>query len=65
MTDAARTGYLNETVFTWGGVPLKFGVGAVDEIGHDLGDQGARRVLIVTDPGLARTGVPQDRKSVV
>ncbi|OZM70084.1 alcohol dehydrogenase [Amycolatopsis antarctica] len=53
------TEYLNETVFTWGGVPLKFGAGAVDEIGHDLGQQGARRVLIVTDPGLMATGIPQ------
>jgi hydroxyacid-oxoacid transhydrogenase len=58
MSDGLQTRYLNETVFTWGGVPLKFGVGAVDEIGHDLGDQGARRVLIVTDPGLVGTGVP-------
>lgn len=53
------TEYLNETIFTWGGVPLKFGAGAVDEIGHDLGQQGARRVLVVTDPGLVETGVPQ------
>ncbi|WP_116049405.1 hydroxyacid-oxoacid transhydrogenase [Amycolatopsis palatopharyngis] len=53
------TEYLNETVFTWGGVPLKFGAGAVDEIGHDLAQQGAARVLIVTDPGLVATGIPQ------
>jgi hydroxyacid-oxoacid transhydrogenase len=53
------TEYLNETVFTWGGVPLKFGAGAVDEIGHDLAQQGAARVLIVTDPGLAATGIPE------
>ncbi|EHK84885.1 alcohol dehydrogenase, class IV [Saccharomonospora azurea SZMC 14600] len=49
--------YLHETVFTWGATPLKFGAGAVDEIGHDLAQQGARRVLIVTDPGVAATGV--------
>ncbi|GAB3474993.1 hydroxyacid-oxoacid transhydrogenase [Amycolatopsis cihanbeyliensis] len=53
------TEYLNETVFTWGGVPLKFGAGAVDEIGYDLGQQGAARVLIITDPGVAGSGVPQ------
>ncbi|WP_216206722.1 hydroxyacid-oxoacid transhydrogenase [Amycolatopsis aidingensis] len=53
------TEYLNETVFTWGGVPLKFGAGAVDEIGHDLGQQGASRVLIITDPRVAAGGVPQ------
>ncbi|MBK1786908.1 hydroxyacid-oxoacid transhydrogenase [Prauserella cavernicola] len=53
------TEYLNETVFTWGATPLKFGAGAVDEIGWDLAQLGARRVLIVTDPGIAATGVPQ------
>ncbi|RZQ62934.1 hydroxyacid-oxoacid transhydrogenase [Amycolatopsis suaedae] len=53
------TEYLNETVFTWGGVPLKFGAGAVDEIGHDLGQLGADRVLVVTDPGIAEAGIAQ------
>ncbi|MPY86272.1 MAG: iron-containing alcohol dehydrogenase, partial [Actinophytocola sp.] len=53
------TEYRSETVFTWGGVPLKFGIGAVDEIGHDLAQQGVHRVLVVTDPGLAASGVPQ------
>ncbi|WP_024876703.1 hydroxyacid-oxoacid transhydrogenase [Saccharomonospora piscinae] len=53
------TAYLHETVFTWGATPLKFGAGAADEIGHDLAQQGARRVLIVTDPGVAATGVPE------
>ncbi|MFF5986816.1 hydroxyacid-oxoacid transhydrogenase [Prauserella flavalba] len=53
------TEYLNETVFTWGATPLKFGAGAVDEIGWDLAQLGAERVLIVTDPGVAATGVPQ------
>ncbi|MFC4000553.1 hydroxyacid-oxoacid transhydrogenase [Prauserella oleivorans] len=53
------TEYLTETVFTWGATPLKFGAGAVDEIGWDLAQLGAQRVLIVTDPGVAATGVPQ------
>ncbi|NEE03666.1 hydroxyacid-oxoacid transhydrogenase [Phytoactinopolyspora halotolerans] len=53
------TEYVHETVFTWGATPLKFGAGAVDEIGWDLAQQGARRVLIVTDPGVAASGVPQ------
>ncbi len=53
------TEYLHESVFTWGGTPLKFGVGAVDEIGHDLAQMGAARVLIVTDPGIAASGIPQ------
>jgi alcohol dehydrogenase class IV len=47
---------LTETVFTYGAPALKFGRGASDEIGHDLTTYGARRVLLVTDPGVAATG---------
>ena len=53
------TEYLTETVFTWGGPQIKFGVGAMDEIGHDMGQLGAERVLIVTDAGVAATGIPE------
>ncbi|NUR06427.1 MAG: iron-containing alcohol dehydrogenase [Nocardioidaceae bacterium] len=48
-----------ETVFTYGAPQLKFGAGASDEIGHDLSTYGVRRVLLVTDPGVAATGHPQ------
>lgn len=48
-----------ESVFTYGAPQLKFGPGASDEIGHDLAVLGARRVLVVTDPGVAATGWPQ------
>jgi hydroxyacid-oxoacid transhydrogenase len=48
-----------ETVFTWGAPPVKFGVGAADELDHDLGQLGVERVLLVTDPGVAATGVPE------
>jgi hydroxyacid-oxoacid transhydrogenase len=48
-----------ESVFTYGAPRLKFGVGAADEIGYDLSETGARRVLVVTDPGVAATGHPQ------
>jgi alcohol dehydrogenase class IV len=47
-----------ETIFTWGAPPLKFGAGAVDEIGSDLAGFGVRRVLVVTDPGVNALGVP-------
>jgi len=49
-----------ETVFTYGAPGLKFGVGARHEISFDLGQLGARRVLIVTDPGVAATGSPDE-----
>ena len=48
-----------ESVFTYGAPQLKFGPGASDEIGYDLSLLGARRVLVVTDPGVAATGHPQ------
>ena len=47
-----------ETVFTWSAPPLKFGPGAVDEIGHDAARLGLRRVLVLTDPRVAATGLP-------
>ncbi len=48
-----------ESVFTYGAPQLKFGSGASDEIGHDLSGYGVRRVLVITDPGVAATGHPQ------
>ncbi len=49
-----------ETIFTWGAPPLKFGAGAVDEIGFELTQyQEVRRVLIITDPGVNASGIPQ------
>ena len=48
-----------ETVFTYGAPALKFGPGSSDEIGYDLSQYDVRRVLVVTDPGVAATGHPQ------
>ena len=47
-----------ETVFTYGAPGLKFGVGASEEIGFDLSQYDVRRVLVITDPGVAATGHP-------
>jgi len=33
----------NETVFTWGAPPIKFGVGATEELGFDLRQLEARQ----------------------
>ncbi|MBZ5735219.1 iron-containing alcohol dehydrogenase [Nocardioides sp. TRM66260-LWL] len=49
---------MSETVFTYAAPALKFGSGASAEIGHDLRGLGARRVLLVTDPGVAAAGHP-------
>ncbi len=48
-----------ETIFTWGAPPLKFGPGAVDEVGFDLRQLGLTRVLVLTDPAVRATGIPQ------
>jgi alcohol dehydrogenase class IV len=48
-----------ETIYTWGAPPLKFGPGAVDEIGFEMSQFGAERVLIVTDSGIHAAGLPQ------
>jgi hydroxyacid-oxoacid transhydrogenase len=47
-----------ETIFTYGAPQLKFGEGSCDEVGFDVSQFAARRVLVVTDPGVAATGAP-------
>jgi hydroxyacid-oxoacid transhydrogenase len=49
---------VQESIFTYGAPQLKFGEGAVDEVGYDVGQFGVTRVLVVTDAGVAATGVP-------
>jgi alcohol dehydrogenase class IV len=49
----------SETVFTYGAPQLKFGSGASDEVGFDLSQYDVSRALVVTDPGVAATGLPQ------
>jgi len=41
-----------ETVFSMDASSIKFGVGATREVGSDMNDLGARRVMVVTDPNL-------------
>ncbi len=47
-----------ETVFTYASPALKFGPGAAEELGHDLRQLGATRVLLVTDAGVREAGHP-------
>ncbi|GAA1877277.1 hydroxyacid-oxoacid transhydrogenase [Lapillicoccus jejuensis] len=47
----------SETVFTYASPRLKFGAGASAEVGHDLAALGVTRALLVTDPGIAASGV--------
>jgi hydroxyacid-oxoacid transhydrogenase len=50
---------VQETTFTMDSSSIKFGPGSTREIGSDMTRFGARRVLVVTDPGLA-TSEPVD-----
>src|SRR5919106_573788 len=47
-----------ETVFVMEMSPIKFGVGATDEIAYDARRLGLKRALIVTDRGLSELGLP-------
>lgn len=49
----------NESVFTWAAPPLKFGHGALDEVGAELAARGCRTVLVLADAGVVETGTPQ------
>ncbi|HEX2175071.1 MAG TPA: hydroxyacid-oxoacid transhydrogenase [Nocardioidaceae bacterium] len=56
----------NESVFTWGAPPLKFGTGALQEIGLEVAATGAASCLVITDAGVRATGIPdQVRDHVV
>ncbi|MPY85861.1 MAG: iron-containing alcohol dehydrogenase, partial [Actinophytocola sp.] len=48
----------SETVFTVGAPSLKFGLGAIAEIGEDLHELGVSNVLVITDASVAEHGVP-------
>jgi hydroxyacid-oxoacid transhydrogenase len=47
-----------ETVFVMEASPIKFGLGATDEIAYDVRRLGLKRVLIVTDRHLGELGLP-------
>lgn len=48
----------NETVFTWGAPPIKFGSDALGEVGYDVAAMRLQGVGVITDPGLTRTELP-------
>ena len=48
----------NETVVNWQAPPLKFGLGATEEIGEQLLGMGLGKVLLVSDRHLEELGLP-------
>jgi hydroxyacid-oxoacid transhydrogenase len=55
----------NESVFTWAAPPLKFGTGALAEVGMEVAATGATSCLVITDPGLRATGIPDQVRDLV
>ena len=47
----------NETIIPMETVPIKFGLGATEELPYELKRLGGRRVLLVTDRGLTEVGL--------
>src|SRR6188508_2070754 len=45
---------MNDNAFEMAAAAIRFGVGVTREVGADLADLGARNVLVVTDPVMAR-----------
>ncbi|WP_436638662.1 hydroxyacid-oxoacid transhydrogenase [Microbaculum sp. FT89] len=52
-----HAGHPHESVFTLEATQLKFGEGAVDELGWEIGRLGLKRVMLVADPVLRDFGV--------
>ena len=55
----------HETIFTMEATPVKFGRGASEEAGWELKRLGVRRVMLVTDPGVAALGHPERIKGLI
>ena len=55
----------HETIFTMEATPVKFGRGASAEAGWELKRLGVRRVMLVTDPGVAALGHPERIKKLI
>jgi hydroxyacid-oxoacid transhydrogenase len=44
-----------ETALTWDASSIKYGAGTTREVGYDMQQAGARRVMVVTDPNLVES----------
>lgn len=54
-----------ETVYTLEATPIKFGPGAADEAGWELKRLGVTRAMLVSDPGVVRTGITERIKRAI
>lgn len=49
---------MSNAAFGWSAPPLRVGPGCLDEVGAELAAAGARRALLLTDPGVRAAGWP-------
>ena len=54
-----------ETVFVMEMSPIKFGLGATDEIGYDARRLGVGKVLIITDRNIVELGLPEKVRALL
>ena len=50
----------NDYAFEMSTSNIRYGPGVTREVGMDLAELGVRRVMIVTDPGLAKTAIVEN-----
>ncbi len=55
----------HETIFTMEATPVKYGAGASADAGWELKRLGVKRVLLVTDPGVAKLDHPERIKALI
>ncbi len=55
----------HETIFTMEATPVKYGAGASNDAGWELKRLGVKRVMMVTDPGVAALGHPERIKGLI
>ena len=54
-----------ETIFTMEATPVKYGAGASADAGWELKRLGVKRVMLVTDPGVAALGHPERIRGLI
>src|SRR5919202_3359458 len=57
MVESTAASSDRERVFKLEATPITFGPGASEEAGWELRQLGARRVMIVSDPGVSKVGI--------
>lgn len=55
----------NETIIVLETVPLRYGLGATEELGFELQRMGMKKALLVTDSNLQQFGLPDKVESIV